>query len=309
MDILNMNIRLKMGVLSLALILSFASCRKSEVNEPLSSGSYSEKNAATVTGKPGSGTPVINWVTAMDGTSFENYSSLESSWNYLYPWGSDHNGSARMYASSTDHSQLYIESSGILTIKATRVPETEGVSSHDPHLPIRYHSGAVHAKTQVVINEQYDAWEVSGDFKAPITGSTWPAFWITGAYSWPPESDILEFKGSNVCWQNTADGPDWTNVGWETTKTTVADALTNWHNYKVVMTRLKSRTGAWTNNVKCEYYIDGVLKGTHTGTNFFNQTFNIIINLQMEGSSGSSGPLSDTFYYAKNIVVKKGKIQ
>ncbi|MFD2163989.1 family 16 glycosylhydrolase [Paradesertivirga mongoliensis] len=306
-----MNTKIKLGILPLLTIFLFSSCRKAGpegVNADVNA-SGSGKQSASIMGKPGGGTPTIAWETVMDGTSFTNYSSLESTWNYLYPWGSDHNGSARMYASSTDHSQVYIETSGILTVKATRVPQTEGVSSHDPHLPIRYHSGAIHAKPQVVINSQYDAWELSGDFKAPINSGTWPAFWITGAHSWPPESDILEFKGNNLCWQNTADGPDWTNVGWETVKTVVADAPTNWHNYKVVLTRLNDRRGVPTNNVKCEYYIDGVLKGTHTGTNFFNQTFNIIINMQMEGASGSSGPLGDTFFYAKNIIVKKGKIQ
>jgi hypothetical protein len=242
-----------------------------------------------------------------DGTSFTSYTTLEADWNYLYPWGSDHNGSARMYASSTDHSQVYIETPGVLTIKATKVPPTEGQSTSDPHLTIQYHSGTIYGKKQVTINDTFPSWDISGDFRAPITLGTWPAFWITGAYSWPPESDILEYKGSNVCWQNTADGPDWTNVSWETTKTAVADALTNWHTYRVVMNRIRNRNGTWSNNVKCEYYIDGVLKGTHTGNNFFNQTFNIIINLQMEGSSGSPGPTTDTYYYAKNIVVKRGR--
>jgi galactan endo-beta-1,3-galactanase len=267
-----------------------------------------EGTTITANAKPG-GSPVINWETYMDGTSFASYSTLEAEWNYLYPWGSDHNGSARMYASSTDHSQVLIETPGVLTIKATKVAETEGNSSADPHLLIKYHSGAINGKKQVVINDQYDAWELSGEFKAPVALGTWPAFWITGANSWPPESDILEFKGSNVLWQNTADGPDWTNVGWETTKSTIADANTNWHSYKVVMTRAKNRRGAWTNDVKCEYFVDGTLKGTHTGTNFFNQTFNIIINMQMEGASGAPGPVNDTYYYARNIVVKRGKIQ
>jgi len=292
----------------LLMSVPFWSCMHDE-NELSDSEKAITSQQITAAGKPGGDPLVINWETLMDGTSFGSYTALENEWNYLYPWGSDHNGSARMYASSTDHSQVFIETPGVLTIKATKVPETEGNSSHDPHLLIKYHSGAVHGKKQVVINEQYDAWEISGDFIAPISRGTWPAFWITGAFSWPPESDILEFKGSNVNWQNTADGPDWTNVGWETTKTVVSDANVNWHNYKVVMTRAKDRRGRWTNNVKCQYYIDGALKGTHTGTNFFNQTFNIIVNLQMEGSSGSPGPLTDTYYYARNIIVKRGKIQ
>ncbi|HYC87164.1 MAG TPA: hypothetical protein VEB86_18150, partial [Chryseosolibacter sp.] len=294
------------GVLTAAMLLSCGD----ELDDQAARRSTDDASSGVSTAaRPPAGPPVITWETVMDGTSFSSYSTLESQWNYLYPWGSDHNGSARMYASSSDHSQVYIETPGVLTIKATKVPETEGNSTSDPHLLIRYHSGAIHGKQQVVINTQYDAWELSGEFMAPIARGTWPAFWITGAFSWPPESDIMEYKGNNVCWQNTADGPDWTQVGWETTKTTVADANVNWHNYKVVMYRAKDRRGRWTNNVTCEYYIDGVLKGTHTGSNFFNQTFNIIINLQMEGSSGSPGPLTETLYYARNIVVKRGKMQ
>lgn len=41
--------------------------------------------------------------------TFTNYATLEQYWNYLYPWGSDHNGSARMYASATDHNHVYLD--------------------------------------------------------------------------------------------------------------------------------------------------------------------------------------------------------
>jgi hypothetical protein len=283
--------------------LLFCACRKDAVT----SNEARQSISLTAAGKPGGGIPVVTWETVYDGTSFNSYAAMEADWNYLYPWGSDHNGSARMYASSTDHSQVYIETPGVLTIRSTKVPPTEGKSSHDPWLTIQYHSGAIHGRQQVTINDTFPSWDISGDFRAPITVGTWPAFWITGAYSWPPESDILEYKGSNVNWQNTAEGPDWTNVSWETTKTTVPDALTNWHSYRVVMNRIQNRNGSWSNNVRCQYYIDGVLKGTHTGNNFFNQTFNIIVNLQMEGSSGSPAPTTDTYYYAKNIVVKRGR--
>lgn len=291
-------------VLPCTLLFLLFACKK-EVSSPDQTEELNQKQGSINARPPGSGTPAISWQTVYDGTSFSDYASLEASWNYLYPWGSDHNGTARMYASPTDHSQVYIETPGVLTIKATPC-SPEGNSSADPHLPIRYHSGAIHGKQQVVINEQFPAWELSGDFKAPTTLGTWPAFWATGAFSWPPETDILEFKGNTTNWSNTADGPDWTNVSWETTKTVIPDAATVWHNYKVVMYRKKNKNGTWSNNVTCEYYIDGTKVGTHTGNNFFNQTFNIIINLQMEGSSGTPGPTGDTYYYAKNIVVRKG---
>ncbi|WP_210748098.1 hypothetical protein [Actinomadura latina] len=49
------------------------------------------------------------WETVIDG-SFTNYATLESAWNYRYPWGSDHNGSARMYGNASDHNHVYLES-------------------------------------------------------------------------------------------------------------------------------------------------------------------------------------------------------
>lgn len=152
-------------------LLSISSCVDNGL-QPSVQDSPNELSATLQNGPPGDEPPVISWETVMDGSSFADYTALEDQWNYLYPWGSDHNGSARMYASSTDHSQVFIETPGVLTIKATKVPETEGNSTSDPHLLIRYHSGAIHAKQQVIINDQYDAWDLSGDFMAPVGRGT-----------------------------------------------------------------------------------------------------------------------------------------
>ncbi|TCO26203.1 hypothetical protein EV652_10794 [Kribbella steppae] len=109
------------------------------------------------------------WETVIDTTTFASYSALQASWNYLYPWGSDHNGTARMYASSSDHNHVYLESGGVLVLKASRITWDEGNSSSDPFLPIHYHSGAIHAKPQVLVNDQFPEWEVKGERG---TGST-----------------------------------------------------------------------------------------------------------------------------------------
>src|SRR5687767_15123858 len=94
------------------------------------------------------------WETVLDGSSFNSYSAFEAAWNYLYPWGSDHNGTARMYGSSSDHNHIYLEN-GVLTEKAVRITWNEGNSSSDPYLPIRYHSGAVNTKTHILVNDQF----------------------------------------------------------------------------------------------------------------------------------------------------------
>jgi hypothetical protein len=205
-----------------------------------------------------------------------------------------------MYGSTTDHNHIYITAGGVMNIKATRITWNEGNSPHSPYLPIRYHSGAIHAKHQILINDQFPDYEVKGEFQVPTASGTWPAFWLTGVNSWPPESDIMEFKGNSVNWQNTMDGPDWTNVHTQSTQTTVSNAG-NWHTYRAWITKVNAT------DVDIHYYIDGVWKAVHRAPNFVNSPMWLIINLQMEGSSGSSGPTSDTYLKARNIYVGRTK--
>jgi hypothetical protein len=234
------------------------------------------------------------WETVLDASSFSSYNSFESQWNYLYPWGSDHNGTARMYASSTDHNHVYL-SGGVLTIKATRINWNEGNSTSQPYLPIRYHSGAVNTKHRVLITDQYPQYEVKGDFQAPSASGTWPAFWLTGVNSWPPESDILEFKGDNRNWFNTF------RTSSDVSSTIVpVSSPGNWHNYRVWINKVNAT------DVDIHYYLDGTWKAVHRA-NFVNKPMYVIINLQMEGSSGSPGPTSDTYYRAKNIYIGRSK--
>ena len=230
------------------------------------------------------------WETLIDGSSFQSRAALESEWNYLYPWGSDHNGTARMYASSTDSNHLYLSPAGQLNIKASPISWDEGVSDKDPHLPIEYHSAAIHAKDQILVNDTYPNYEIRGEFQAPSARGTWPAFWITGANSWPPESDILEYKGDARNWFNTYDG------GWDNTIVPVSSPG-SWHEYRIWMTKVNAT------DVEIHYYLDDVWKASHIGSNFVGKPMNVIINLQMEGSSGAPGPTGDTYFRARDVYV------
>lgn len=267
---------MKPFILSGVLALLFTQCKKT-IKEPTT-------NTAERTATPEAFETVIN-------NTFANYATFEQYWNYLYPWGSDHNGSARMYGSPTDHNHIYLDGNGVLTIKATRINWNEGNSSSNPYLPIRYHSGAINAKFHVLVNDQFPNYEIRGDFQAPSVRGSWPAFWLTGVNSWPPESDIMEFKGNTNNWQNTF-----------RTSSDVSSIVTNvsspgsWHTYRIWMQK------STATNVIIHYYIDGVWKGQHTG-NFVGKPMYIIINMQMEGSSGSPGPTADTYLRARNIYV------
>lgn len=237
------------------------------------------------------------WENVISG-SFAGYGTLEAAWNYRYPWGSDHNGSARMYASATDHNHVFLESPGVLAIRATRITWNEGNSSADPFLPIRYHSGAIHARQHVLVSDQFPNWEVKGEFQAPSARGSWPAFWLTGVNSWPPESDILEYKGDSRNWANTFRNA---SGGWSNTIISVSNPG-SWHGYRAWITKVNAT------DVDIHYYIDGTWIGQHRGANFVNKPMWIIINLQMEGSSGSPGPSSETLYRARNLYVGRTRI-
>lgn len=239
-------------------------------------------------------TDTLHWDTVIDARSFAGYAALEAKWNYLYPWGSDHNGSARMYAGHGDHRQLALEPGNVLHIKADYTDSVEGVSSSPPHQPIKYHSAALHAKDKVMVCDAWPLYEISGSFKAPTAKGSWPAFWITSATRWPPESDILEFKGDDTNWQNTFITPRAVT----TVKTKIPGAANNWHAYKAVLQKLNAT------DIDISYYIDDKLRSVHR-CNFMNEPMWLIINLQMEGSGGSPGPMGTTSYYARDVLVRR----
>lgn len=237
---------------------------------------------------PGGRSASASWDTIISPSSFYSQKDFKKHWESFYPWGRDHNGTARMYSSN-----ILLKDS-VLELKAELLSKDVGNSSSDPYLPIKYRSGAVHAKHPITVSKEYPIYEVSGEFKAPILPGSWPAFWLTGVDSWPPESDILEFKGDAVNWQNTFITPkDVTTI-----KKEISDAPSNWHEYKVRLQWLDDQHASIT------YYIDGEQQGIHY-TNFSNKPMWLIVNLQMEGSSGDADGLSGCSYYARNICVKR----
>lgn len=227
----------------------------------------------------------------LDSTTFSSLDKFEKHWNIFYPWGTDHNGSARMYKE-----QVSLVNDGELKIQADRTEIWEGNSSADPWLRIFYHSGAIHYKNHITVTNEKPYWVISGDFKVPTMVGSWPAFWITGAWNWPPEIDIMEFKGNNTNWQNTVTGPNWQNTSWQTTKSEITNAG-DWHSYQLIMYKTSDT------HIAAELFIDGEKKATHVA-DFVGKPFWLIINMQMEGASGGhgSGPQYAEMY-ARNIYV------
>ncbi|KAF3164208.1 hypothetical protein TWF225_010995 [Orbilia oligospora] len=251
---------------------------------PGSSGGGTTTTAQATATTTGGTSVKTGWEEVIGEGSFNSFSSF---WNYLYPWGPDHNGSARMKQDKVS------VSGGVLTLRADRLSSQDGYSTANPKPAIWYWSGAVHAKSTVVVNDQFPNWEIRGEFKAPTTKGTWPAFWLTGTQSWPPEIDILEFKGNTENWFNTFRS----SSDVSTTKANVGNAASTWHQYRIWATKANSK------DVTVHFYVDGDWKGQHNAAGFVGKPMWIIINLQMEGSSGSPGPSGSTTYQAQKIYV------
>ncbi|KAL4262354.1 Endo-beta-1,3-galactanase [Pleurotus pulmonarius] len=232
--------------------------------------------------------------TVIPSNSFSSVSTFESFWNYLYPWGSDHNGSARMRGSSTDHSHINVASNTLSLIATPTSNASPPTSSADPHPAIHYASGAIHAKSQITVTTTA-GYTISGEFSAPTARGTWPAFWVTAVNSWPPETDIGEWKGTNDNWFNTFN-----------TSSVVRSDLVAWpadlsfHSLKAVLK--PEPNGA---DVRIDFFMDNALRATQFGKGFVGKALWLIINLQMEGSSGSPGPTGTTTYKARNVVVTR----
>ncbi|KAF8875236.1 hypothetical protein BD779DRAFT_217335 [Infundibulicybe gibba] len=198
-----------------------------------------------------------------------------------------------MKGSSTDHSNIVVASSTLSLIATPTTNPSPPTSSADPHPAIHYASGAIHAKSQITVTST-NGYTISGEFSSPTARGTWPAFW-SAVNGWPPESDIGEWKGTNNNWYNTFN-----------TSSIVRSDLVSWpadlsfHSLKAVLTAEPNNA-----DVKIQFYMDNVLKATQYGQGFVGKAMWLIINLQMEGSSGSPGPSGTTTYKIRNVQVTR----
>jgi hypothetical protein len=199
-----------------------------------------------------------------------------SHWNNAYPWGDHHNGSAIML-----QAQVALSGSS-MTLHAQPTSTNAGY---------RFKSGTIWCKSIVQVDTSHINWTIDGQFKCSTAPGCWPAMWLDGTQTWPPESDIMEFKGNTTCWQNTFR----TSSDVSTKTTVVTDPLGTWHHYKAWINRVDAT------NVTIDYYIDGVWTDRHTA-NFSGKPMWLIIDFQTEGSSGTA-TWTDKWMYGGTIEV------
>jgi beta-glucanase (GH16 family) len=207
----------------------------------------------------------------------------------LYPWGTDHNGTARMYAT-----QVVTSADGVTTLTAVRdTNQTPAVSSHEDageHPPIHYRSGAVHSHRPVTIPAR--RMRISVEAQAPSVSGTWPAVWLTGVDSWPPEIDVLEYMGSNRLLQNVFSSKN-ENSRHVPTRITSPE---QWHTYVAELTPYT------TGDVLVEFSVDGAATGSVIAHSLVGARMWVIANLQTERWSGSTGPATATLRF-RNLTI------
>ncbi|KAL0943441.1 glycoside hydrolase family 16 protein [Colletotrichum truncatum] len=194
--------------------------------------------------------PVSGVQTIIPKTSFDSQSTFDTYWKPYYPWGTDHNGSARMNKTNIQ------VSNGVLTLTAKKVTGQPPASHGGKKIAINYFSGAVYAKHPFNVTSG-GGYDYSAELKATTTRGTWPAFWLTAVHGWPPEIDMAEWKGSGKISFNTfntssvvaAKDVDYPDPG-------------SFHKINVQTRDLNGK------DVQIKFYMDGKLVATQTGAGY-----------------------------------------
>lgn len=213
---------------------------------------------------------------------FESTSTFESYFSYNYPWGDTHNGAALM-----KESQATIIHNAYLQLQSNYTGPQASDSS------LTYVSGTVYATQQFTV-EKEGGLDFQSNFVAPVATGTWPAFWLNGVNSWPPEIDIAEWKGTGKISFNTFN----TSSQVAAKDVTYPTPTTAWH---TILAELRAEDDGTT--VKINFYMNGDLVTTQYGAKMVGEPFHLIIDYQMEGSSGSPGPTTTTYFDIQTLSV------
>lgn len=221
-----------------------------------------------------SGIPIVALLAAVtNGAAFErraegatvlpknSFSNFDQYWNYLYPGDvSDHNGGARM-----DKEHVKTENGNTIVITAEPSSGEPNSSHGDGSIPIHYRSGAVHTRETFTVKKNGGF-----DFNAevlvnPVKG-TWPAFWCSGAESWPPEIDFLEWMGDGKVLFNT-----WNTSEIHDSKALAYNNVAEWHS---VSANVVDDNGS---DVKVTFTYDDKVVSTQWGKGYVGKALNLYV--------------------------------
>lgn len=220
--------------------------------------------------------------TLIPDTCFNSQADLETYFSYNYPWGDTHNGAALMSSA-----QVSIIDNAYLQLQS----DYTGPQANDASLT--YNSGTVYAQQHFTVAAD-GGLDFQANFVAPVAQGCWPAFWLDGVNSWPPEIDLAEWKGNGLISFNTFNSSSVVAAQ----DYTYSTPTTAWH---TILVELRPEADGTT--LKADFYINGQLFTTQYGASMVGEPFYMIIDYQMLGSSGSSGPTETTYFDVQSLSV------
>lgn len=129
--------------------------------------------------------------------NFDGDSLNTDVWGYHYPWGRQHN-----YTAVTRESQVAVRDSRLI-LTATRVADDNWIKDDKGETgytdKIGENQWRKYSHLTGVVHLPYSKYPLNGNvyiegsFKMPDKTGFWPAFWLNGYNSWPPEIDIFEY--------------------------------------------------------------------------------------------------------------------
>lgn len=214
----------------------------------------------------------------------------ESKWAKNYLWGDYHN-----YSAVVRRSQVTV-SDGKVHLKAERsesgFQNDKGEWGYMDYIggstwrAYKYKSGAFYAPPwRYLFNS---GCYIEGRFKMPSESGFWPAFWLNGRDSWPPEIDIMEYlteegwKIHSTVHRNN-NGSD---ASISTVINTSFDPKGDYHTYAI----------DW-NDARINFYFDDILVFSVKDTTFISNQKNMymIVNLGVGGWAQEPSASSATF--------------
>ncbi len=128
---------------------------------------------------------------------FDGNSLNTDVWAYSYPWADHHN-----YSAVVRKSQVEVKN-GKLVLTAKRVADDDWIKDDKGETGYTDNIGEKkwrkYSHITGVVHLPFSKYPLSGNlymegrFKMPDKSGFWPAFWLNGNNSWPPEIDIFEY--------------------------------------------------------------------------------------------------------------------
>lgn len=230
-------------------------------------------------------------VNVIPDTCFDSIDDLQTYFAYGYPWGDIHNTIDHVGAALMAKTQVGIVGEpGAAYLQL----QSDYTGSSDANSTLKYNSGAISTNDMFTVAPG-GGFDFQANFVAPLNEGSWPGFWLSGE-SAPLVIDLAEWRG-NSGGMVSFESLGMSGVG-QVDAVAWPEPLTAWHTVKVELRAQPDET-----TVSVAYYLNGELVATHSAADVVGQPMWLILDYQMLGESGETGPTDTTYFIAQSLSV------